>query len=160
MGHLVLSTVDCNDGMAAINQLLDVDVSNFLIESCLPGAIPQRFARKSCHSWMTLRELSDSEKARFPRPADSIKMVAKGHGYKNYFQRGYRGKIAIFDSLIKKSWAEHPSVADKEVVFDDFSHADSFLENIFRLRKDRTTFFEDVGQLPPHNLQNSGHMNF
>ncbi|MDR1890985.1 MAG: GspE/PulE family protein [Puniceicoccales bacterium] len=159
-GHLVLSTVHCNDAMGAITRLLDLGISEFLIKSCLRGAISQRLVRKPCQSCMTLRKLSDYEKVLFPRLADSIKMVPKGHGCENCFQRGYRGRIAIFDFLIKKSLAEHTSVANKEVVCDDFSHADSFSENIFRLLKDRTIFFEDISQLLLYDIRNSGHAKF
>ncbi|MDR2776568.1 MAG: GspE/PulE family protein [Puniceicoccales bacterium] len=159
-GHLVLSTIHCNDAMRAITRLLDLGISEFLIKSCLRGSISQRLMRKPCPSCMTLRKLSDTEKVLFPQLADSIKMVPEVHGCENCSRRGYRGRIAIFDFLVKKSLTNNLSTINREIVFDDFLHADSFSENILRLLKDHAIMFEDVIPLLVNDVRKLKHVKF
>ncbi|MDR0742535.1 MAG: GspE/PulE family protein [Puniceicoccales bacterium] len=159
-GHLVLSTIHCNDAVGAITRLLDLGISEFLIKSCLRGSISQRLMRKPCQFCMTSRELSDAEKVSFPQLADSIKMVPEVHGCKNCSRKGYRGRIAIFDFLVKKSLTNNLSAINQEIVFDDFLHADSFSENILRLLEDRAIMFEDVIPLLVNDVQKVEHVKF
>jgi type IV pilus assembly protein PilB len=159
-GHLVFSTIHCNGAMGAITRLLDLGISEFLIKSCLRGSISQKLMRKPCQSCMTLRELSDDEKILFPRLADSIKMVPKVHGCENCSRRGYGGRIAIFDFLVKKSLATNLSTVNREIIFDDFLHADSFFENILRSLKDHAIMFEDVSPQLIYDGRKLGHVKF
>ncbi|MDR2603600.1 MAG: GspE/PulE family protein [Puniceicoccales bacterium] len=153
-GHLVLSTIHCNDALGAITRLLDLGISEFLIKSCLRGSISQKLVRKPCQFCMTSRELSDTEKVLFPQLADSIETVPEVHGCENCSWRGYRGRIAIFDFLVKKSLTNNLSTASQEIVFDDFLHADSFSENITRLLKDHAIMVEDVSHLLVNDVRN------
>ncbi|MDR1232707.1 MAG: GspE/PulE family protein [Puniceicoccales bacterium] len=157
-GHLVFSTIHCNDATGAITRLLDLGISEFLIKSYLRGSISQKLMRKPCQSCMTSRKLSNAEKVLFPRLADSIKTVPKIHGCENCSRRGYRGRIAIFDFLVKKSLTNDLSTANREIVFDDFLHADSFSENILRLLKDHAIMFEDVIPLLVNGTRELGHV--
>ncbi|MDR1457708.1 MAG: GspE/PulE family protein [Puniceicoccales bacterium] len=159
-GHLVFSTIHCNDAMGAITRLLDLGISEFLIKSCLRGSISQKLMRKPCQSCMTLRELSDGEKVLFPRLADFIKMVPKVHGCENCSRRGYRGRIAIFDFLVKKSLATNLSTIGQGTILDDFLHADSFSESILRLLKDHAIVFEDVSPQLINNGRKLDHVKF
>ncbi|MDR2432260.1 MAG: GspE/PulE family protein [Puniceicoccales bacterium] len=159
-GHLVLSTIHCDDAMGAMTRLLDLGISEFLIKSCLRGSIAQKLMRKPCQSCMASRELSDAEKMLFPQLADSIKMVPEVHGCENCSRRGYRGRIAIFDFLVRKSLTNNLSTINKEIVFDDFIHADSFPENILRLLKDHAIMFEDVSPQLISDVRKFEHVKF
>ncbi|MDR2628831.1 MAG: Flp pilus assembly complex ATPase component TadA, partial [Puniceicoccales bacterium] len=159
-GHLVFSTIHCDNAMGAITRLLDLNISEFLIKSCLRGSISQKLVRKPCQFCMTSRELSDAEKVLFPQLADSIKTIPEGHGCENCSQRGYRGRIAIFDFLVKKSLTNNLSTVSQEIVFDDFLHADSFSENILRLLKDHAIMVEDVIPLLANNVREFEHVEF
>ena len=47
-GHLVLSTLHCNEAAGAASRLLDMGVPPFLIASTLVGVVSQRLVRKLC----------------------------------------------------------------------------------------------------------------
>ncbi len=47
-GHLVLSTLHCNEAAGAASRLLDMGVQPFLIASTLIGAVAQRLVRRLC----------------------------------------------------------------------------------------------------------------
>lgn len=48
-GHLVLSTIHCNDSYGAINRLLDMGIDKNLIKETLIGVIYQRLLKKRCN---------------------------------------------------------------------------------------------------------------
>lgn len=47
-GHLVLSTLHCNDALSAIPRLIDMGVDPYLLSTCLVGVTGQRLVRKLC----------------------------------------------------------------------------------------------------------------
>lgn len=47
-GHLVLSTLHCNDAPSAVPRLLDMGVDSFLLSSSLIGIMSQRLIRTAC----------------------------------------------------------------------------------------------------------------
>jgi type II secretory ATPase GspE/PulE/Tfp pilus assembly ATPase PilB-like protein/CheY-like chemotaxis protein len=47
-GHLVLSTLHCNEAAGAISRLLDIGLPPYLIASALSGVIAQRLVRQLC----------------------------------------------------------------------------------------------------------------
>jgi general secretion pathway protein E len=49
-GHLVLSTLHCNEAAGAISRLLDIGLPPYLIASALSGVVAQRLARRLCPS--------------------------------------------------------------------------------------------------------------
>jgi len=49
-GHLVLSTLHCNEAAGAISRLLDIGLPPYLIASALSGVVAQRLARRLCQN--------------------------------------------------------------------------------------------------------------
>ncbi len=47
-GHLVLSTLHCNEAAGAVSRLLDMGVAPFLIASTVVGVVAQRLVRRLC----------------------------------------------------------------------------------------------------------------
>jgi general secretion pathway protein E len=47
-GHLVLSTLHCNEAAGAISRLMDIGLPPYLIASALSGVIAQRLTRRLC----------------------------------------------------------------------------------------------------------------
>ena len=47
-GHLVLSTLHCNEAAGAVSRLLDMGVAPFLIASTVAGVVAQRLVRRLC----------------------------------------------------------------------------------------------------------------
>ena len=146
-GHLVFSTVHCNDSAGAISRLLDFKISEYLIKSCLRGAISQKLLRRPCKSCATLRQLSTGEMSLFPQFGGIISAVPELHGCENCSQRGYRGRIAAFDFLVNKNLIDGDRTRHMETVFGDFVRGETFGDSAIRLLRDGHAAFEDVRQM-------------
>jgi type IV pilus assembly protein PilB len=100
-GHLVLSTLHTNDAPATISRLLNMGVEPFLVTASVNLILAQRLARKICNDCReevkvpieVLRELGfTAEQARSSR-------IFKGRGCKNCGDKGYRGRIALYEVM-------------------------------------------------------------
>jgi type IV pilus assembly protein PilB len=99
-GHLVLSTLHCNDAPSAITRLIDMGVEPFLIGSSVVGVLAQRLVRTLCPRCKspykpTVEELvvlglQDREgEAQFYKPV----------GCSLCNMRGYAGRIPVFEVM-------------------------------------------------------------
>lgn len=99
-GHLVFSTLHCNDAPSAITRLIDMGVEPFLIGSSVVGVIAQRLVRTLCPRCKapykpTLEELTAlglaerQEEMQFYRPV----------GCSVCNMRGYAGRVAVFEVM-------------------------------------------------------------
>lgn len=99
-GHLVLSTLHCNDSVDAVQRLTDLGMHPNSIASELIAVISQRLVRRICESCKQpavpdpeiLREL-------FPRGAPSHFRCWEGKGCDQCAGRGTRGRIATYELL-------------------------------------------------------------
>lgn len=98
-GHLVLSTLHTNTAAGAITRLLDMQVEPFLITSAVIGVIAQRLVRKICpfcrRSYEVPKEVKNTILKLIPQQKDFIS--AKPERCDKCFQRGYLGRIGIFE---------------------------------------------------------------
>ena len=60
-GHLVLSTLHCNDSPSAVPRLLDMEVDPFLLSTSLIGVMSQRLLRVLCPHCRVERQPNDEE---------------------------------------------------------------------------------------------------
>jgi type IV pilus assembly protein PilB len=97
-GHLVVSTLHTNSAIDAIARLSDLGLDHFLISSTLRGVMAQRLVRRICPHC--------KEKAQIP--VEKLKLLEKkypdlhsyeGRGCKNCHNRGYVGRIGIFEII-------------------------------------------------------------
>ncbi len=100
-GHLVFSTLHTNDAPGALTRLVDMGIEPFLISSSVIGILAQRLVRKICPSCKEsyqptekiVRELGIQD-------LSGKKMFYRGKGCKNCKNRGYKGRLGIFELLI------------------------------------------------------------
>ena len=100
-GHLVLSTLHTNDSPATIIRLSDMGIEPFLISAAIIGVVAQRLGRTLCNKCKepmeapipALKRLGFKEE----EFADSTFFRPVGCG--NCMQRGYRGRIGIFEFM-------------------------------------------------------------
>ena len=64
-GHLVLSTIHTNNGLATIERLLDMNVQRYLLSTALTGIVSQKLARTLCPHCKKLRKVTKYEKHLF-----------------------------------------------------------------------------------------------
>ncbi len=103
-GHLVFSTLHTNDSISAITRLLDMEIDPFLVGSSLVCSIAQRLAQRICRHCLApdtaipdeLRE----EMASALRLQPPEVMAFKGKGCVECNQKGYRGRVAIYEFFV------------------------------------------------------------
>ncbi len=61
-GHMVLSTLHCNNAPGAIPRLLDMKIDPFLLSTSLVGVMSQRLVRVLCPECRTRRNVSDHDR--------------------------------------------------------------------------------------------------
>jgi type IV pilus assembly protein PilB len=143
-GHLVFSTVHCGNAMGSITRLLDFKISPHLIKTCLRGAISQKLVRKPCEKCATTREPTDREIALFDG-LSGVK-IPKLCGCEHCSNRGYRGRTAVFDFMVHRSFIKENLASNYscDAPVGEFCHAIGFGENARKLLAGRRAVFDDI----------------
>jgi type II secretory ATPase GspE/PulE/Tfp pilus assembly ATPase PilB-like protein len=103
-GHLVFSTLHCNDAAGAVTRLLNMGVDPFLIASSVIGAMAQRLVRRVCPNCARPYQPRPEELASLgidPAVDDLSKAnFLKGMGCDSCDKTGYRGRCSIQELLV------------------------------------------------------------
>jgi len=99
-GHLVFSTLHTNDAPGAVTRLVDMGVEPFLVASSIQGVLAQRLVRKLCNHCKEPyhpdpRVLDEFNLNGLERP----EVVYRPHGCDDCRNRGYLGRIGVFELL-------------------------------------------------------------
>jgi type II secretory ATPase GspE/PulE/Tfp pilus assembly ATPase PilB-like protein len=103
-GHLVLSTLHTNDSISAVTRLLEMRIDSYLVSSSLVCSIAQRLVRRICRHCIEpdpdipapLRQ----EMARALHLPESEINASRGRGCVECNQKGYRGRVAIYEFFL------------------------------------------------------------
>jgi type IV pilus assembly protein PilB len=99
-GHLVLSTLHCNDAVDAIQRLYDLGLHPNSIASELRAVMAQRLARRICPDCRRRAEPPpELLKELFPEEVPSGFVCYEGAGCSECNNRGTRGRIAVTEYL-------------------------------------------------------------
>ena len=107
-GHLVLTTLHCNDATSAISRLEEMGVETFLMSASLIGIISQRLVRRVCKDCRVAYHPSEQELAHFGLFAHDESNVTfyKAHKHGDEHDRcptclglGYKGRVGIYEVL-------------------------------------------------------------
>ncbi len=112
-GHLVLSTMHANDAATTFPRFLEMGAEPFLVASSINVSIAQRLARRICEECKQQHFLSDEEIELISTEeafANIVREIAeekdlkkirffRGGGCKYCRDKGYEGRIAIFEVL-------------------------------------------------------------
>ncbi|MCO5296356.1 MAG: GspE/PulE family protein [Fimbriimonadaceae bacterium] len=99
-GHMLLSTLHCNDAPSAIPRLLDMGVDPFMLSTSLTGVISQRLTRVLCSSCSEERHTSDEERSLFTNFLGyPVETVRDPRGCPYCAHTGYRGRQALQEIL-------------------------------------------------------------
>jgi type IV pilus assembly protein PilB len=117
-GHLVLSTLHCNDSVDAVQRLLDLGMHPNSISSELIAVIAQRLVRKNCEV-CKVPVVPDPEilKELFPTGAPDHFRCWAGQGCDHCGGTGTRGRIATFE-LLRVNATLRKGIAHKLTVDD------------------------------------------
>jgi type IV pilus assembly protein PilB len=108
-GHLVLTTLHCNDAVGAFARLDEMGVEPFLVSSSLLGVISQRLVRRLCPDCRIPHHPDHEELAYFGLVASDeeaitfyqARTVAPGTPDRcpSCLGRGYRGRVGVYEVL-------------------------------------------------------------
>lgn len=99
-GHMVLSTLHCNDAPSAVPRLIDMGIDPFMLSTSLVGAMSQRLIRRICPA---------CRQARRPSSAEADLLGAYGHSFVPEIYEpkgcmacnntGFRGRQAVHEIM-------------------------------------------------------------
>lgn len=108
-GHLVLTTLHCNDAVGAFARLDEMGVEPFLVSSSLLGVVSQRLVRRLCPDCRIPHHPDHEELAHFGLVATDEESITFYHahtvspGAQNRCPtcrgRGYRGRVGVYEVL-------------------------------------------------------------
>ena len=99
-GHLVLSTLHCNDAPSAVPRLIDMGVEPYLLSTSLIGIVAQRLLRVLCTTCRLEREPTAAEhKLLTTFGFGNVKTIWTAVGCKKCNHSGYHGRFAVHEVL-------------------------------------------------------------
>jgi type II secretory ATPase GspE/PulE/Tfp pilus assembly ATPase PilB-like protein len=103
-GHLVLSTLHTNDSISAVTRLLEMRIDSYLVSSSLVCSIAQRLVRRICRHCLEpdphIPDALREEMARALQLPEEDVHASRGRGCVECNQRGYRGRVAIYEFFL------------------------------------------------------------
>ena len=102
-GHLVLSTLHCNEAAGAVSRLLDMGVAPFLIASTVVGVVAQRLVRRLCPHCKEEYFPDDDTLAMYRALGGEVSpglMLYRGKGCAKCEGNGTRGRVAVHEVLV------------------------------------------------------------
>ena len=108
-GHLVLTTLHCNDAVSAFARLDEMGVEPFLVSASLLGVVSQRLVRRLCPDCRVAHHPSAEELARFGLVASNESLITFYRGCivppgsegtcPSCQGRGYAGRVGVYEVL-------------------------------------------------------------
>lgn len=100
-GHLVFSTLHTNDAPSAITRLGDIGVQPFLVASSVIAIMAQRLVRVNCVKCKKPYKPSEAELKSVQHTPEMLAKATfmKGTGCNHCNQKGYRGRLGIFEMM-------------------------------------------------------------
>lgn len=100
-GHMVLSTLHCNDAPSAIPRLLDMGIDPFLLSTSLTGVMSQRLLRQLCPHCKVEADLNAEDRHILETANGSARLpkVYEGKGCPSCNHMGYKGRTAVHEVM-------------------------------------------------------------
>lgn len=100
-GHLVFSTLHCNDAPSAIPRLLDMNIDPYLLSTSLIGVMGQRLLRRICPECMHDYSPSEEERTILERTFGlcGVEKLYKGKGCVRCAHTGFKGRFAVHEIM-------------------------------------------------------------
>ena len=107
-GHLVFSTLHTNDASSAYTRLIDMGSEPFLVADAIEAVMAQRLVRTICSGCKTPHDYPREDLLKIGFPADKLgeRAIFKGEGCDQCGERGYRGRMGIYELLVSTEAVE------------------------------------------------------
>jgi type II secretory ATPase GspE/PulE/Tfp pilus assembly ATPase PilB-like protein len=104
-GHLVFSTLHCNDAAGAAARCIDMGLEPFLLTSSVIAIVAQRLVRQICPNCRVM-ETADEDLAARLEIAGGTRLY-RGEGCQSCRNTGYQGRLAVFEILKMNERIKH-----------------------------------------------------
>jgi type II secretory ATPase GspE/PulE/Tfp pilus assembly ATPase PilB-like protein len=98
-GHLVFSSLHTNSAAGVITRLIDMGIQPYQVAATLRLSVAQRLVRRLCPDCRQPHQLTPAEAKVMGRPAAAGATVYEPKGCEHCKERGYRGRIGLFELL-------------------------------------------------------------
>ena len=98
-GHLVLSTLHTSDAISTLDRLLDMNIEPYMLATALKGVVSQRLVRRVCPHCRQPYQPTPDELMALGLDTNANVAFYRGTGCSECFNSGYRGRIAIAETL-------------------------------------------------------------
>jgi len=98
-GHLVLSTLHCNDSPSSVTRLLDMDVEPFLVSSAIVGVQAQRLVRVLCPACKEPYEPDNRTKILLGLALEEKVTLYRAVGCQECGNAGYKGRTTVLEIM-------------------------------------------------------------
>lgn len=152
-GHLVLSTLHCNDSPSAVPRLLDMAIDPFLLSTCLIGVTSQRLVRQLCpHCRQVDEHPDDAEVLEAAFGQGEWPPIYKPKGCPICFGTGYRGRIGVHELLpvtpeVASAIASRLPMPEVRAVASKFGYEPLQVDAMRRVLEGRTSLAEAKRQV-------------
>lgn len=149
-GHLVLSSVHSGSAIATISRLQNMGIENYMMAESIRGIIAQRLIKKLCVHCKEEMVADPYEKAVLS--VDEGRVLYKPKGCKRCGNRGYSGRVGVFEVLefnkgVRRCLVEN----DKAIQADKIAECAGFLSFKAQIRdlilSGTTDFHEGMGAI-------------
>lgn len=123
-GHLVLSTLHTNDAPSGLFRLVEMGLEDYLLNASIIGLVAQRIVRRICPYCAESVEAKGIikhyqlepliERFRYLLPEEEIQPM-RGKGCKRCLNRGYLGRVAIFELFRYEDYLKEIFVKEKSL---------------------------------------------
>ena len=146
-GHLVLSTLHTNESTGAITRLIEMGIEPYLLSSSLIGVVAQRLLRTVCQGCKTSYLASPEELIRYDWKSLEQVRLMKGRGCPLCYDSGYKGRIAIHetlkvDSSLQKLMLSNPNQDELRKFVKNSDMKSLFDDGIDKVLQGKTTLEE------------------
>jgi type IV pilus assembly protein PilB len=97
-GHMVLTTLHCNDAAAGAARMVDMGAEPFLISSSVNVILSQRLVRRLCEHCKREATISDVIRQRLNLPHDQ-QVYYSAHGCSQCRNTGYSGRVGLYEVI-------------------------------------------------------------
>lgn len=150
-GHLVLSTLHCNDAPSAIPRLADMGVEPFLLSTALIGITAQRLVRLLCPHCKESYAPDQRERSQWGSEI-ALSQAWRPVGCPKCDSSGYRGRIGIHEVLptphdVRRAIAAHEPLETVSQMAARFGYQPMQADACYRLLSGQTSFAEVQRQI-------------
>ena len=147
-GHMVLSTLHCNDAAAGAARMVDMGAEPFLVASSVNGIIAQRLVRKICEHCKTRAILTEDIKQKLGLKDDGA-VYYTGTGCDKCRETGYMGRVSVYEIVpfvepIQQAIIRKAPAAEIRTIIREAGLPTMFDDGMMKVRAGVTTLEEVV----------------